>query len=451
MRFKLILSFLLVQYLFTQPASAEPKTYALEIQEEQSNLSPEDLALYLQDAWTSYQVQKGQNISAYFMAHSAQQIQLKISDDTDWDAEKILATRPKPQQVQIMSQDRQGQWYDTGITGKDFAGTALEGQDCQTAPTQTAREWYLDLTLTAEGKEKLAKITTELEGQNIGIFAEDMLVFAPIITRPVTDGQLEISAGMKKPEVQRLAQKLNEGEQVLSFKRKNTEGEWQELKLSVKDIFKATAKSRTHSIESVDKAIEFHIKPEFHAAFAQLTKELQGQVMAIFVNDELISAPTINQPITRGSGLIQGSFSMAEATKLVNELNNNKVSLNFRRKNMTNQQWEQIPLDKNAFESAALIDTHSGSILGLEQTCLKTGVKLHLNQRAQTILARTLSMNPQTQFRIYLEGELLHTFRADEVDTNSLFLGGKYTDSEASHIKTALMSEKMYVPLKISE
>ncbi len=66
------------------------------------------------------------------------------------------------------------------------------------------------------------------------------------------------------------------------------------------------------------------IEFEFNAAgakkFGELTTELVGQPLGIFLDDALISAPNVNTPITGGSGYIEGSFTAESAQTLAIQL-----------------------------------------------------------------------------------------------------------------------------------
>lgn len=55
--------------------------------------------------------------------------------------------------------------------------------------------------------------------------------------------------------------------------------------------------------------------------FAQLTKENIGKSIAIYLDGEVISAPTVQAEITNGEAVITGNFSIDEAKNLVKRLN----------------------------------------------------------------------------------------------------------------------------------
>lgn len=67
--------------------------------------------------------------------------------------------------------------------------------------------------------------------------------------------------------------------------------------------------------------------------FANLTKELIGKQLAIFINGELISAPTIREAITGGTAQISGGFngfSYEEAKEMADMLNSSIIPINIK-------------------------------------------------------------------------------------------------------------------------
>ena len=62
-------------------------------------------------------------------------------------------------------------------------------------------------------------------------------------------------------------------------------------------------------------------------AFAAVTAEHIGEAISIYVNDELISAPVIQMPITDGKAVISGNFTMDEAKTLSKMLSPEKPEL----------------------------------------------------------------------------------------------------------------------------
>src|SRR3989344_907026 len=61
--------------------------------------------------------------------------------------------------------------------------------------------------------------------------------------------------------------------------------------------------------------------PEGNKLFAQITKEHKGEVLAIILDGNLLSAPVIQEEITSGEAQISGGFTPDQAKALVRNLN----------------------------------------------------------------------------------------------------------------------------------
>ncbi len=85
-----------------------------------------------------------------------------------------------------------------------------------------------------------------------------------------------------------------------------------EVVLANKDIRDAKA----HKTEDSGWAITLSIKDEAAARFEETTKGLLGNKIAIFLDDTLVSAPTIRSPIS-GTVMIVGDFTKDETARLV--------------------------------------------------------------------------------------------------------------------------------------
>ena len=93
---------------------------------------------------------------------------------------------------------------------------------------------------------------------------------------------------------------------------------WESTGLTGKDLKKATVSSSGAMAEPV-VALEFNL--EGTKKFAELTKKLYKQPMAIFFNGEEKSAPVIQSVITDGSAIISGNFTAKEVQQMVDLLN----------------------------------------------------------------------------------------------------------------------------------
>ena len=64
--------------------------------------------------------------------------------------------------------------------------------------------------------------------------------------------------------------------------------------------------------------------------FARVTQENAGKPFAIILDNQVVSAPRINEPILGGSGVIEGSFTAATANQLAIELRSGKLPVNLK-------------------------------------------------------------------------------------------------------------------------
>ncbi|MCQ2754426.1 MAG: protein translocase subunit SecD, partial [bacterium] len=98
---------------------------------------------------------------------------------------------------------------------------------------------------------------------------------------------------------------------------KNGVETWETTGLTGKDLVKATIGS--------DLTTGYTVDLEFNAAgtkkFADLTRKMVGQQMAIFFNGELQSAPVIREAITGGRAQISGNYDAKDAKQMVDLLN----------------------------------------------------------------------------------------------------------------------------------
>lgn len=67
--------------------------------------------------------------------------------------------------------------------------------------------------------------------------------------------------------------------------------------------------------------ISLQFNSEGAKLFAEITKRNVGKTIAIFLDGQILSNPTVNQEITGGSAVISGSFTLVEAKELSRRLN----------------------------------------------------------------------------------------------------------------------------------
>ncbi|HEY0908326.1 MAG TPA: protein translocase subunit SecD [Candidatus Paceibacterota bacterium] len=104
--------------------------------------------------------------------------------------------------------------------------------------------------------------------------------------------------------------------------------EEQQKTATVDDIFVTTGLTgrylKTARLEFDPTTYAPHVAIEFNSEgkdlFAKITKENKGKILAIFLDGSPISTPVIQSEITNGQAVINGSFTVAEAKTLVNDL-----------------------------------------------------------------------------------------------------------------------------------
>ena len=69
-----------------------------------------------------------------------------------------------------------------------------------------------------------------------------------------------------------------------------------------------------------DPMVTVKFNDEGAKLFAKITKENTGEQLGIFLDGELLSSPVINEPITGGSAVISGQFTVDEAKELAKNL-----------------------------------------------------------------------------------------------------------------------------------
>lgn len=89
--------------------------------------------------------------------------------------------------------------------------------------------------------------------------------------------------------------------------------------LSGKNLKNAYVDFQSQGIGSPQIALQFD--DEGTRLFAEITKRSIGKPVAIFLDDEIISQPTVQSEIVGGQAVITGDFTMQEANDLVKRLN----------------------------------------------------------------------------------------------------------------------------------
>ncbi len=99
--------------------------------------------------------------------------------------------------------------------------------------------------------------------------------------------------------------------------------QWLPTGLSGKQLARATADIQSQSTGSIGNQIVVRLEfnDEGRKLFADLTSQNIGKQIAIFLDGQIISAPTVQTAITDGIAIITGSFTAEEAKGLATRLN----------------------------------------------------------------------------------------------------------------------------------
>jgi preprotein translocase subunit SecD len=114
-------------------------------------------------------------------------------------------------------------------------------------------------------------------------------------------------------------------DQNVVFKDRDDETKYQlgPVEITGDAIDRASAVYNAGSSTTVGQGweINFDLTGEGSGIFSDVTTRLQGRQLAIIVDDQVISAPTVQSPITNGSGVITGNFTERQAKDLATQLN----------------------------------------------------------------------------------------------------------------------------------
>ncbi len=81
---------------------------------------------------------------------------------------------------------------------------------------------------------------------------------------------------------------------------------------------------KAYAAPNPEKADQYVVNLEFNnegtKKFAEITKEYNGKIVSIWMDDEMLSYPTINEVITGGKAQISGNFDVESATTLANQI-----------------------------------------------------------------------------------------------------------------------------------
>ncbi len=96
----------------------------------------------------------------------------------------------------------------------------------------------------------------------------------------------------------------------------------QRVLIEGKDIENAQAMTSSNQTSNqIEYSVQLKFNSEGTQKFADATTELSGKTMSIWMDDVMISSPTVNAAITDGVASITGSFTAKEASDLASKIN----------------------------------------------------------------------------------------------------------------------------------
>ncbi len=132
-------------------------------------------------------------------------------------------------------------------------------------------------------------------------------------------------AGIKDPQE---AVKLIGETAKLDFRKQDPKDPKKWIKTGVRGSMLSDARANVRP--GGDWIIEFSFNKEGAKKFGDLTTEIVGQPLGIFLDDEQLSAPNVNTPITGGSGYIEGGFTAEAARTLAIQLKAGQLPVPFK-------------------------------------------------------------------------------------------------------------------------
>ena len=95
---------------------------------------------------------------------------------------------------------------------------------------------------------------------------------------------------------------------------------WLVLKESLLDGDDLSDAAPTYDSRAHDPVVSFRFNARGQRRFAHATEENVGKPFAIVLDDKVLSAPVIREPITGGQGQISGNFTVQEASSVAGRL-----------------------------------------------------------------------------------------------------------------------------------
>lgn len=106
-----------------------------------------------------------------------------------------------------------------------------------------------------------------------------------------------------------------------NYVNKTPKGDTKKVLMDGSDVKSAEAKVYQDSSGTSKYVVALSFTSDGKKKFGDITTEYTGQTISIWMDDIMLSYPTVNEPITDGNAQIEGNFTAEEATKLANKIN----------------------------------------------------------------------------------------------------------------------------------
>ena len=172
-----------------------------------------------------------------------------------------------------------------------------------------------------------------------------------VYTAQSGNGKAELDIDL--PGVRDTAQAISEIGQTpqLDFREVQTQGSSTQYVYTNLDGEYITGASLIYDQTTGQPQVQINFNTEGADIFAKITAANVGKPLAIFLDNQLIEAPTVQQEITGGSAVIEGSFTVQSAEQLVERFNAGALPAPI---TLINQQTVSPTLGSNSLQEVVL-------------------------------------------------------------------------------------------------
>ncbi|MBW4080238.1 protein translocase subunit SecD [Paenibacillus sp. S150] len=168
-----------------------------------------------------------------------------------------------------------------------------------------------------EAGAELSRASLQKTAESLEKRANALGTSEPEVTTEGTDRiRLKIAGVTDEAEVRK---KMKEPA-VLTFRSAaegDAAGTYSKIELVGSDFVEGAAEVQRNNLNQPEISIKIKDKDKF----AEITKRLLGQELAIYLDDKLLSAPTVRAELTDGSASISGNYTLNEARELADTIN----------------------------------------------------------------------------------------------------------------------------------